>query len=108
MASNFRPRTDPQQMNPGGEPGVLARRRRKRGGRHSEPLLGGELLTVREAAAHLGISWHTLHYWRFRRPQSGPPYIKVHTHAIRYRLCDLEAFLESRLVEPGREAQRKK
>jgi hypothetical protein len=92
-------------MNLGIQPEVLTRRRRKRAGKHSADLLGGELLTVREAAAHMRISPYTLDYWRSRGPLPGPRYLKVHAHAIRYRLCDVEAYLESRFVEPARETQ---
>jgi hypothetical protein len=71
--------------------------------------MGGELLTTAEAAAYMRISPYTLGYWRTRsKPRCGPRYIKVHAHAIRYRLCDLEAYLESRLVDPARETHRTK
>ena len=74
----------------------------KRRGPSGTPL-GSELLTTREAAAYMRISRYTLEYWRCRGPIRGPRYLKVHRHAIRYRVVDLETFLESRLVEPALE-----
>jgi hypothetical protein len=94
-----------RQMDLGIQPGVLARRRRKKTGGHSEDLMGGELLTTVEAAAYMRIPADTLRFWRVRRWQRGPRYLKVHYRAVRYRLCDLEAYLESRLVEPGRDGR---
>lgn len=92
-----------------GRPGVLARRSRKKTAGRSEDLLGGELLTTVEAAAYMRISPYTLGYWRTRsKPRCGPRYLKVHAHAIRYRLCDLEDYLESRFIDPARQTQRTK
>ena len=106
---SFRTSIRPQQMTLDGRAGTLGRRRREKTGRLSEALLGGELLTTAEAAAYMRISPYTLGYWRTRsKPRCGPPYLKVHAHAVRYRLCDLEAYLESRLVDPARETQRRK
>jgi len=70
--------------------------------------MGGELLTTAEAAAYMRISPYALHYWRSRGPFPGPRYLKVHAHAVRYRLSDLEAYLESRLVDPAHETHRTK
>jgi hypothetical protein len=108
MHSVFKRPIRPRQMNLGGEPGVLARRSRKKPGRHFEALMGGELLTTVEAAVYMRISRHTLRYWRTRGSLSGPRYLKVHAHRVLYRLADLEAYLESRLVGPVHEARRTK
>lgn len=67
--------------------------------------MGGELLTTDEAAAHMRINPATLRYWRKSKQRCGPRYLKVHAHAVRYRLADLEDYLESRLVEPAREVR---
>jgi hypothetical protein len=70
--------------------------------------MGGELLTTYEAATYLSISRYTLEAWRVGRGREcGPRYLKVHAHAIRYRLCDLETFLEGRLVEPASGGRRR-
>ncbi len=59
------------------------------------------VLTEREAAQYLAIPAGTLHRWRARDLRRGPRFIKVHTHAVRYRLRDLEVFLEARTIRPG-------
>ena len=61
---------------------------------------GGELLTVFEAAAYLGVARDTLNDWRSKRARRGPRYIKIHAHRVAYRLRDLEKFLEQRTVDP--------
>lgn len=60
------------------------------------------LLTRREAAEFLGVSPSTLARWAMEG--TGPAYFK--TGSVRYRVRDLEAFIESRRVEPVREARR--
>jgi len=82
----------------------LGRSSKKPAGR-SGVLIGRDLLTTREAALYTSINQYTLNYWRTRKHRRGPPFLKLHAHAVRYRLCDLEAFLENRLVEPARGAQ---
>jgi hypothetical protein len=67
-----------------------------------------ELLTTAEAAQYLRISPETWNYWRSRAQRRGPRYIKIHAHGIRYRLRDLDAYIESRLVEPAPDARRGK
>jgi len=106
MRSGFKHPIRPRQMSLDAWGEAPARRSRKKTGRHSEDLMGGELLTTAEAAAYMRISPHTLHFWRSRKQRCGPRYLKVHAHAVRYRLFDVEVWLESRLVEPVREARR--
>ena len=53
-----------------------------------------------EAAEYLGITAGTLQTWRGRRCPGGPhslPYLKVGDR-VQYRLRDLDAFLDRRLV----------
>lgn len=64
------------------------------------PSTGSGLLTTKEAARYLTLSQHTLEYWRKRTERRGPVFIKLHGHAIRYRMSDLERFLDARTVQP--------
>ena len=53
------------------------------------------VLNTKEAAAYTGLGKPTLE--RFRLTGEGPRYAKL-GGAVRYRRCDLDAWLESRLV----------
>ena len=55
------------------------------------------LLTPKEAAEFLGIPEGTLAQWRSQR--RGPPFIKLELRLVRYRVSELEAWLEGRTVE---------
>ncbi len=55
-------------------------------------------LTQDDAAAFLGLkNPRTLAAWRLR--QQGPAYVRLGAH-VRYRRCDLEAYVAARLVVP--------
>jgi len=56
------------------------------------------LLTTKDAAKYLGVSKAFLERDRWKGAQV--PFIKVGSRAVRYRLADLEAYLESRLQRP--------
>lgn len=59
------------------------------------------LLTQQQLADLLGISERSLERWRSE--QQGPPYVPlVGGGTIRYRLCDVEQWLEDQLVRPTR------
>jgi predicted DNA-binding transcriptional regulator AlpA len=49
-----------------------------------------------EAARHLGLAVSTLE--KMRVYGDGPAYVKL-GRSVRYRICDLEAYLEKRVVE---------
>lgn len=55
-----------------------------------------QLLTPREAAAHLGVAAGTLAIWRCKK-RYALRYVKVGSK-VRYRLADIEKFLEARTV----------
>jgi hypothetical protein len=63
------------------------------------------ILNEQEAAQFLKVTVHALRAWRWRKKDE-PSYAKLGS-CVRYRLSDLEAHLESRLVKgtPDREAQ---
>ena len=57
------------------------------------------LLNAKQAAEWFGVHVDTLRNWRRRR--RGPRYAKLSRGVLRYRLADLEAFLESKLAPEG-------
>jgi predicted site-specific integrase-resolvase len=57
------------------------------------------LLSAKDAAQFLDVHPVTLGVWRHEG--RGPTYIKVSPQNVRYRLSDLEQFLEERTVTPG-------
>jgi hypothetical protein len=63
----------------------------------------GRMLTAKQAADYLGYSVHSLA--RFRQQGLGPAYNR-RAGAVVYAAGDLDAWLASRRVVPGREFQR--
>jgi predicted DNA-binding transcriptional regulator AlpA len=55
------------------------------------------LLTESQAARLLGISVRTLQAWRVRGGGSGPRYVRISSRCVRYRVPDLEEWIETRL-----------
>jgi hypothetical protein len=53
-------------------------------------------LTTAQAARHLTASPRTLEAWRIRG--GGPPYLRISSRCVRYRLRDLERWLDERTV----------
>jgi len=51
------------------------------------------LLDERELAAHLHIAVSTLRNWRVAR--RGPAFVKLGKRAVRYRVADVERFIEA-------------
>ena len=66
----------------------------------SEALQTHALLTREQAAAYLGLKPQTLASWVVRHIQ-GPPFIKV-GRSVRYRRTDLDRWLDSQVVSPGK------
>ncbi len=56
-----------------------------------------KLLTESQAAELLGLKTKTLSCWRWRK--TGPAYIKL-SGAVRYRLSDLEDYIDGATVHP--------
>lgn len=59
------------------------------------PAVAGALTTP-EAARYLSLAPQTLRNWRLKG--EGPPFCRVGQKRIVYRITDLDAFLEARLV----------
>jgi excisionase family DNA binding protein len=55
------------------------------------------LLDGREAAAILGITYHTLAVWKCTKRQA-LPYVKI-GRLVKYRRADLEKFISENLIE---------
>jgi excisionase family DNA binding protein len=54
------------------------------------------LLTPEEVAQITGLSVETLAQWRSQR--RGIPFVKISRNCVRYRQCDLDAWLAERIV----------
>lgn len=51
------------------------------------------LMTEKELAEYLGLKPRTLQFWRlFGR---GPKFIKISSRLIRYRACDVQAWMDN-------------
>ena len=55
-------------------------------------------LPEREAAELLGVSPNTLKHWRW--VGRGPRYVKL-VGGVAYRSCDLSAWIDANVTEPG-------
>jgi excisionase family DNA binding protein len=55
-------------------------------------------LTTLELAKREGVSIETVYVWN--RDHTGPRYMRIGKH-VRYRLADVEAWEQSRLVRPA-------
>lgn len=72
----------------------------------SSPDLPAPLLTETQAAEILQLTPRALQAWRYQG--RGPRFVKISARAVRYRLDDLEEWIETRLrrstSDPGLEA----
>jgi len=60
------------------------------------------LMNEHEAADYIGHSVRALQNWRVRG--GGPMFAKISRRSVRYRRCDLDAWVESKLVRSTSEA----
>lgn len=60
---------------------------------------GARLLNDEQAAEVLAIRPGTLRHWRIAG--RGPRWVKLAGRTVRYRLCDLEDWIEGQITEPG-------
>jgi excisionase family DNA binding protein len=54
-----------------------------------------KLLTTKQAADYLGVSAAFLERDRWAGAQI--PFVKIGTRSVRYRICDLDSFVESKV-----------
>ena len=71
---------------------------RRDGGQEIVALQAQQLLTERQAAEMLAVSFTTLATWRCKKRYSLPFVRLGSARAIRYRLSDVQAFIEAGLV----------
>ena len=57
-----------------------------------------QMLTTAQAAQLLGVKRQTLDLWRHVGRQPQPPYVRVGGRLIRYRLRDVEHYLDRQTV----------
>lgn len=67
--------------------------------------MGTMLFNEEQAAKHLNVAVQTMRNWRHMR--RGPKYVKLRgggdgsRAAVRYRMSDLEAFIEESVIDPA-------
>ena len=61
--------------------------------------MSNNLLTTEQTAEYLGVSKAFLERDRWAGPTIR--YVKIGGRAVRYRLCDLDDFINSRIQEPS-------
>ncbi|MDQ3761721.1 MAG: helix-turn-helix domain-containing protein [Actinomycetota bacterium] len=67
-------------------------------------LLGGRWYSTEELANLLGVDASSIRRWRTSRPVQGPPFVKLSSRVTVYNARDVEQWLLSRRVDPGRAA----
>ncbi len=59
------------------------------------------VLTETRAARYVGVSPAVLRLWRSQTPAQGPRYFRAGSKLIRYRVHDLNEWIEQRLSAPA-------
>ena len=72
-------------------------------GKKEGAIIASALLSVDQVSAYTGIAVGTLHAWRCRG--CGPPWCKLGGKIVRYRLADVEAWIEGSKREPNEPKQ---
>ena len=67
-------------------------------------LLGGRWYSTEELANLLGVDASSIRRWRTSRPVQGPPFVKLSSRVTIYNARDVERWLHTRRVDPGRAA----
>ena len=67
-------------------------------------LLAGRWYSTEELAKLLGVDASSIRRWRTSRPPQGPPFVKLSSRVTVYSAVDVENWLRSRRVDPGRAA----
>jgi predicted DNA-binding transcriptional regulator AlpA len=67
-------------------------------------LLGGRWYSTEELANLLGVDASSIRRWRTSRPVQGPPFVKLSSRVTLYNARDVERWLHTRRVDPGRAA----
>ncbi|KAA1024769.1 helix-turn-helix domain-containing protein [Pseudonocardia sp. EV170527-09] len=67
-------------------------------------LLLGRWYSTEELAELLNVDPSSVRRWRTARPPQGPPFVRVSSRVTMYSAADVETWLRSRRVDPGRAA----
>jgi Predicted transcriptional regulators len=73
-------------------------------GRQSADLLHGGWYTTEELADLLGVDPSSLRRWRTAKPMQGPPFVRLSAGVTKYSARDVEQWLRTRRVDPGKAA----
>lgn len=55
------------------------------------------VMNEKDAANYLGLTARALQAWRYQG--RGPKFVRVSARCVRYRVADLDAWLEARIVQ---------
>jgi predicted DNA-binding transcriptional regulator AlpA len=64
-------------------------------------LVASQLLTAKEVSQQTRLSLETLAQWRSQR--RGITFLKISRNCVRYRQCDLDAWLSERIVRTSQD-----
>lgn len=67
-------------------------------------LLAGRWYSTDELAELLGVDASSVRRWRTSHPPQGPPFVRLSSRRTIYSAADVEAWLRSRRIDPGRPA----
>ena len=67
-------------------------------------LLKGGWYTTEEVAHLLKVDPSTVRRWRTARPVQGPPFVRLSSRLTLYSVHDVQRWLESRRIDPGKVA----
>jgi hypothetical protein len=67
-------------------------------------MLDGTWYSTDELAAMLHVDPSSVRRWRTADPPQGPPFVRLSARVTIYSANDIEAWLRSRRIDPGRAA----
>lgn len=70
----------------------------------SVELIAGRWYSTEELAQLLGVDASSVRRWRTSRPPQGPPFVRLSSRLTIYSAVDVENWLQSRRVDPGKAA----
>jgi hypothetical protein len=68
------------------------------------PMLDGKWYSTEELAAMLHVDPSSVRRWRTADPPQGPPFVQLSARVTIYSADDIEVWLNSRRIDPGRAA----